>query len=197
MGVTSKSISIIQMVLNRHAVKSVVDLGAQNNYEDHVIRSAPAKYPYMSEWWKARGVHYESIDLNGENGCHVLDLTKPIDLGRRFDLVCDFGTSEHVSKEGYYQCHKNIDSLCEVGGYIIHANPKVGNWPGHGNNYVDQDFYKALAVATNYYLIHLEEWPAMGNTTDGWEVITVLKKNNEFKITKEQWANIHRTTKTR
>lgn len=185
------------MVLARHTVQSVCDLGAQNNYEDHIIRSAPAKYPYMSEWWKGRNVHYESIDLNGENGSHVLDLTEPVDLGKQFDLVCDFGTSEHVKAEGYYQCHKNIDSLCKIGGVIIHANPKVGNWPGHGNNYIDQDFYKALAAAAGYELWHLEEWPAMGNTTDGWEIIAVLKKTNDWNVTKKQWENIHRTTKTK
>lgn len=167
MGYTSKSIEIVNKYLS--GVKSVCDLGAQNNYSQPHL---PA--PYMSEWYKQKGIEYVSIDINGENGSLAFDLSKPIKYDQTFDLVCDFGTGEHV--EGFYHCMKNIDKLCKVGGIIIRENPKTGNWPGHGFNYVDVHFYYDLCEATGYELLHIEEWPAMGNDKDGWNVIAVMRK---------------------
>lgn len=188
MGVTSKSVEIINKVLKLHTVKSVCDLGAQNDYQDHIVRTGPSKYPYFSEWWKAKGVDYISIDLNGENDAKKWDLSKPIKTDRTFDLVCDFGTSEHVQE--YYQCLSTIDQLTKVGGYIIKENPKTGNWPGHGYHYVDQQFYKDLCAKTGYELIHIEEHPAMGNITDGWNVIVIMKKTREGFVSKKDFPNV-------
>lgn len=174
MGYTGKSIEIITEILRTYPIKSVCDLGAQNNYQFHSVRPCP----YMKDWYQARRIEYTSIDFNGENGSLPYDLSKPLPMDNTYDLVCDFGTGEHV-QDDFYQCLKNIDKLCKVGGIIVRENPKTGNWPGHGFNYVDMDFYLDLCKDTGYRLLKLEQHPAVGNITDGWNIIAVMQKLRE------------------
>ena len=180
MGVTQKSFGLITEVIEKYNIKSICDLGAQNDYRDHVIISNPEKYPYISEYWKSIGVNYLSIDLNGENDSVKWNLDYALPTKMTFDLVCDFGTSEHVSD--FRQCLENIHNLTKPGGIVIKENPLTGNWPQHGNNYVDEQFYIELAKLNGYEILKLEKHPAMGNEVDGWNQICVYKKmnNNEF-----------------
>ena len=55
MGYTSHTIQLIEKFVNEEFTSSpfVIDLGAQNNYSQPNL---PA--PYMSEWYKERGVEY-------------------------------------------------------------------------------------------------------------------------------------------
>lgn len=184
MGITSKTISIIEPILSQLEIKSVCDLGDQNDYRDEVIRTNPSVYPYISEWYKSKGIPYECIDLNGNNGAHKWNLDKPLKTKSTFDMVVDAGLSEHC--HNYYQVLANIHKLCKVGGIIIRENPETGSWPGHGNNYITEQFYRELCEVTEYQLLHLERWPAMGNYTDGWNIIAVMQKTKEDFITKEQ-----------
>lgn len=181
MGYTSKTISLITPLLSK--VKSVCDLGAQNNYAQPQL---PA--PYISDWYKSKNIDYLSIDLNGENGSEKWDLSEPVPTDRQFDLVVDAGTGEHV--KDFYQCLKNLDSLCKVGGIIYRENPMTGNWPGHGFHYVDSAFYSRLAEKTGYEILHIEEHPAMGNITDGWNVIAIIKKTKEGFVLQNDFPDV-------
>ena len=179
MGYTSKSIGIVQQYLRE--IKSVCDLGAQNNYS-----GAANPAPYISEWYKEKGItDYIAIDLNGENDSKKWDLSEPVKTSKQYDLVADFGTSEHV--KDLYGCMANVNKLCKIGGLMIHENPKVGNWPLHGFHYRDKDFYYQLAEANGYQLELLEEHPAMGNTTDGWNVIAVMRKTKDGFIARHEF----------
>lgn len=128
------------------------------------------------------------------------------------DLVTDFGTSEHVVQmdnytsvafhEGYinsiypdgvkdielgfYNCWLNKHNLLSIGGAMINVNPKTGHWPGHGYSYYTQEFYKELCKITGYKILLLEEHAAMGNVTDGVNVVCILEKtSDEFPSFKE------------
>lgn len=185
MGYTNKTIDIIEPLLQQFNIKSVCDLGAQNDY------SKDYKKPvYISEWYKSKGIEYVSIDLNGENDALTMDLSEPLKLKRQFDMVVDAGTSEHV--KGYYQCLLNIHNLTKTNGIIVRENPKTGNWPKHGYNYVDINFYKDLSVlGSAYEILHLEEHPACWNITDGWNIIAVLKKvRKEFVSELPKYYNV-------
>lgn len=178
MGVTTLSIKTIQDVVDMYQTKSVCDLGAQNDYRDEVIRSGRKPVPYISEWYKARGIDYKSIDLSGENGSEMIDLSQVIGQSfGQFDLVGDFGTSEHVMD--YYTCNLNIHNLCKKGGIMIREVPLKGNWPAHGIHYVDEEFFIALAYANDYEVLDLLKRAAMGNTTDGWNVVAVMRKTKD------------------
>ena len=165
-------------------IKSVCDLGAQNNFAQPLLPT-----PYMSEWYKGKGItDYISIDLNGENDSKKWDLSQPVKTNKQFDLVADFGTSEHV--KDLYQCFANVNKLCNVGGIMIHENPKTGSWPKHGFHYRDMKFYVDLAEAAGYALVQLEEHPACWNTADGWNIIAVMEKKKEGFIKREQFPYV-------
>lgn len=184
MGVTQKSIQLIEEVLKTNKVQGICDLGAQNDYRDIVIKINPVKYPYISEWWENKGVQYLSIDLNGENGAVKWDLDKPLPTQMKFDLVCDFGTGEHT--RNFESCMTNIHNLVKLGGVVIRENPLVDNWPAHGFNYVDANFYQELAELNGYEILKLETHAAMGNIIDGWNQICVYRKTKDapFKMAK-------------
>lgn len=174
MGLTQHSIELMFPYLKTDI--SVLELGAQNLYGDY-------KYgAYASEYYQERfNASYKCIDLNGENEALKIDLSQPVHLDQLFDVITDFGTSEHVGRtpldwKAIYNCWKTKHILCVTGGYIISENPKTGNWPGHGFNYYTQEFYKELAEAMGYELKEIGEHAAMGNTTDGWNVYSVLRK---------------------
>lgn len=179
MGYTNKSFEIINKILSENEILSVIELGAQNNFNQPYL---PA--PYVSEWYIWSGIDYTAIDLNGENDSKKWDLSNPIKTNRKYDMVTDFGTSEHVSN--YFQCLANMHKLCRVGGIIVHENPKTGNWPKHGYNYVDMQFYREFAAITGYDLLHIEEHPACMNTTDGWNIIAVMRKTKDAFIDEDQ-----------
>jgi hypothetical protein len=181
MGITSKTEALIINALETLDSDpqriTVAELGAQNLYR--------GQYDYNEErgaWAYADVLYlteqdvkeYMPIDLNGENGAKKWDLSKPLKTTKTFSLVTDFGTSEHV--DDYYQCFANIHQLCKVGGIMLHENPKTGNWPQHGKNYVTTEFYQDLAVKAGYEILDLGEHPAMGNTVDGWNIFAVLRK---------------------
>lgn len=208
MGVTSFSIGILSGLIQGRNIKSVVELGAQNRYEDGKL---PA--PYMKEWYEAKRIDYTSIDLNGEAGAFVVDLSLPFHWESGYgtelptegyrgiflkpvDMVTDFGTSEHISAgnifdwEKIYNCWGNKHNLCKNGGIIFSENPKTGNWPGHGAYFYTKEFYVALSSLADYTIISLGDHPAMGNYNDGWEIYCILVKNSDRFPTLEEFKTL-------
>lgn len=110
MGYTKFTCDLIERYLN--GVKSVVDLGSQNDY-----RTVSEKPPFVSEWYKEKGVEYSCIDLAGDNGALKFDLSNYFQWSKKtsnkgdfgeyeemlFDLVADVGTSEHIVAADHYQ----------------------------------------------------------------------------------------------
>ena len=97
--------------------------------------------------FEKHGWDHVSIDLNGLGGALPLDLTQPIDvkaIGGPFDVVTNFGTSEHV--EGQLPCWRNIFELCRVGGHIVCCTPAPAKWPNHGKYYPSVEWYHQLGV---------------------------------------------------
>ncbi len=183
MGYTQFTKDKIELITERFEVNSVIDLGAQNDFAQPKL---PA--PYISEWYDKKGIAYTCIDLNGENGACVIDLSEPVEgIWNSYGLVVDAGTSEHVGDDGkftweaIYNCWVTKHTLLDMGGIMYSENPKTGNWPGHGFNYYTQDFYNKLAEISGYELLDLGEHPACNNITDGWNVFCTMRKvSNHF-----------------
>jgi hypothetical protein len=189
MGYSGFTKQIINTVIKSYDPKTVIDLGAQQNYDQPNL---PA--PYIDSWYKDMGIMYMAIDLSEENGSVSLNLaTDPTPDIPKVDLVVDAGTSEHVEIDGafswpaIYNCWKIKHELLAEGGIMVSENPKTGNWPGHGYNYVTKEFYRRLEAATDYHIILLDEHPAMGNDTDGWNVMCVMQKKSERFPTMEEF----------
>ncbi len=139
-------------------------------------------FEIAKQYFESLGIRHISIDLNGEDGALVLDLSKPIqneELLGRFDVVTNFGTSEHV--ENQYHCFQNMHDFTKKGGLCIHAIPKIGHWKDHCEYYYDPSFFKKLAQLCDYSIVKeaiLSESP----DTDTELVCAALikRENSEF-----------------
>lgn len=184
MGITGFSLDLLNKHnLTRSGLK-VLELGCQNLYNNE--NYGEVSNPYF----KAKGQDIDSIDLEGCNDSSIVNLDNPIDKDyiNKYDVVTNFGTSEHC--EDLYQTFKNIYDACRVGGIIVNENPKTGNWPGHGNHYLTTLFYKQYAQDMGLVIVDIGEHAAMGNKNDGWNVFCVLKKSNKVKfVSRETFEN--------
>lgn len=184
-------------VLNQHigligglAGCKMMELGDQQMYCHPNIPEASA----AKSWFQRMGVDHTSIDTNGELGALPLNLSKAIERAEfdgAFDVVTDFGTSEHVGPTiaDLYQCRANCHRWCRVGGLMFFDNPKTGHWPKHGYHYFTVAHYQKIAEACGYKIVQLFEHPTLGNTVDGWQVYAVLMKQADAPfISEEQFA---------
>jgi len=123
-----------ERLLDPLVCKTMLELGNKRNqkgaFKDH---------------FTAIGLKHVSVDLNGEDGALALDLMHPLGLGR-FDIVTNFGTSEHV--EDQEPCWRNIVEHAE--GLIVSTTPLPGDWTRHGRWYPVPGFYKALAALNGF-----------------------------------------------
>lgn len=91
-----------------------------------------------------------SIDFHGTPKALKLDLNGPIDLGRRFGVVLNLGTAEHVFNIA--QVFKTVHELTLPGGLMMHGLP-LGGWLDHGFYNVNPTLYWDLAAANDYRVL--------------------------------------------
>lgn len=109
----------------------------------------PAKILY--EWLGIK--EYESIDANGDFGAHAFDLNKDLrkeyNYRKKFDLVTNHGTTEHVFDQ--HMCFKTVHELAKKGGFMLHAAPLIYlSGINHAFYYVGPAFYRDLSAANDY-----------------------------------------------
>ncbi len=94
---------------------------------------------------------YTAIDLLPPNDYRLQqDLNLPFDLGTRFDVRINNGTSEHVFNQA--NCYKAIHDHTVAGGVMIHWTPCLG-WVDHGFYNVQPGFFFDLATANGYQVV--------------------------------------------
>jgi hypothetical protein len=184
MGYIQSTLQAVDTLVKLKGVKTVADLGDQINYV-----SPRQPHPYMSDWYKENGVEYISIDVNGKNDSKTWDMGDTIKTNKKFDLVVDAGFGEHV--KNLYQCFANIHKLTKVGGYMLHENPRKGNWPEHGFHYFTEDFYIELESLTGYKIIELNNTVAAHNYESGNNVFCLMQKLSEDFIEREQFPKTY------
>lgn len=169
---------------------SMIELGAQELYctgmEDYVrdvIRSfserdsaikpaelytpaelqAIADRALMGKLMTACGFSYCALDIFEAENTIVFDLNVQSpgkDLAARFDLVTNFGTTEHLINQ--YQAFKTMHELAKPGGLIYHDLPLSG-YHEHGYFSYNPLFFRQLALANDYNVI-LERYSNGGTT---------------------------------
>jgi hypothetical protein len=180
MGISARIWPALLRTLEEHAPPlrgcRMLELGNQEfcpPLDRHLgTRSAKAYFASL-------GVHHTSIDITAGDGALPLDLSRAIDeasLLGAFDVVTNFGTSEHV--EPQYDCWRNIHRFTRAGGVMIHEVPEVGHWPGHCRIYYTPAFFRALAAANTYQLLDLRavNYPDPRN---GHLLYAVLRKGDD------------------
>ncbi len=107
-------------------------------------------------WFRAAKIFYKaffdyselvSVDLQGSAEGLKLDLNEPIKLKRKFDIVMNIGTAEHVFNT--YQFFKTVHEYTVPGGFMLHELPSVG-WVDHGFYNFQPTFFFDLAAANGY-----------------------------------------------
>jgi SAM-dependent methyltransferase len=130
---------------------------------------------YFKGFYEVR--EHISFDLNGLDGALPLDLGQRI-LGydKHFDIVTDFGTSEHVYDQ--YWAFKNVYEFLKFGGIALHALPLKPYWPKHGNYSYDADFFFDLAQNFGYEIIFNGTIFIQHNGSKGLATAILKKKSN-------------------
>ena len=125
---------------------------AKSTKKSFIKRLLLPKYRQLSAKmiYKALGVkEYKCIDINGELDSINLDLNKEHKFKKQYDLVTNFGTTEHIFNQ--YTCFKNIHNLTKVKGHMIHGVPSFVH-KGHGFYKYDEVLFRDLAKANGYLI---------------------------------------------
>ena len=170
-GPATSALSILHQHGELDGLNSVIEIGAQDLNESHIsfVLDFPHSVPKTTraltndEKLTAKGMlpqrmyqkigitQYESIDTNGHNNAHVFDMNKDLaqDYGyqEKFDLVTNFGTTEHICNQA--QIFKNIHDLCNVNGIMIGIVPFQGA-VDHGFFNYQPLFFEHIALANDY-----------------------------------------------
>ena len=166
MGIGYQAFAIFDEILNKKLLKkceSVLETGSQSliyqerakdllqKHEKKIINSnLDAKNFYFQIGFK----NYKSIDADGGFGAIPYDLNQNLrekyNFNEQFDLVTNFGTSEHVFNQKVF--FENVHNLTSRNGYMLHILPFEGHI-NHGYfNYNPVLFYE-LAIFNNYEII--------------------------------------------
>jgi hypothetical protein len=112
-----------------------------------------AKAPLARDLYRWLGFDYAAVDINDAPGNIPLDLNfdrAPRRLRRRFQLVTNFGTTEHIVNQ--LNAFNVIHDLTAVGGIMLHALPGDGQLD-HGMFNYKFKFFWMLARSNDYEFI--------------------------------------------
>lgn len=141
-------------------LRSVVDTARKmsvpiTDSDAHALHQANADH--VDPFAKARAFYrhllgvnyYETIDLHGTKAARRINLNRPFDPERQFDVVLNFGTTEHVFNQ--FEAFNTIHKLCAVGGFMVHGLPLSGGREHGFFNYHTTTFFD-LCAANGYAL---------------------------------------------
>lgn len=128
---------------------TVLDLGVQTFREGD---RAGLSVDGTTSYYRSLGfVEHESIDVNGQAGCLVMDLNESIrsvyGYTKTFSLVTNCGTSEHIFDQRAFM--ENVHDLADIGGLMVHAVPFL-NYINHGFYNYHPGCFLDLAAANRY-----------------------------------------------
>lgn len=108
---------------------------------------------FLSELLDPTSVAYDAIDVVSARCAHKFDLNAhTLARAKRgaFDLVVNFGTTEHVVNQ--FNALRVIHDAAAVGGYMFHQVPSTG-YINHGYFTYDALLFRELAAANGYDLL--------------------------------------------
>ncbi len=144
---TSKD--IIQKIVSHRIDKEHLNISLNNIFDGNdEPKSGFQKYFYQLFGFE----NYYSLDLNDSRADFTFDLNTPVNIKKKFDVITNFGTSEHIFNIGSF--YKNIHHLLNVNGIALHINPSYGDI-NHGFFNIHPNVYSSLIKANAYEQISL------------------------------------------
>jgi hypothetical protein len=134
------------------------------------------------EYFTNLGYDHTSVDLNGNRGSLIKDLTKSTDFEEwtsYFDILTNSGTTEHVEPfDNQYDCFKILHDCVKIGGLMIHLIPDIepldqGHFANHCNYYYSEKFFNDLALNCNYTILE-------NTIMDNLRCAVLIKNSNNF-----------------
>jgi SAM-dependent methyltransferase len=110
---------------------------------------------YVSEVFAETTIRYQALDIFEAPATRILDLNfehLPRALTGRFDLVLNFGTTEHLF--GQYNAFRVMHDALKVGGYFYHQVPTTG-FLNQGYFTYHPRVFGDLAAANGYRIVEL------------------------------------------
>jgi hypothetical protein len=135
-------------------------------------------YSYMGELYKLAGFDYVSLDVQDAPFVRKFDLNVdrvPDDLRGRFDLVLNFGTSEHVMNQ--YNVFEVIHDLMKPGG-LTYSMFLINGFGPHGLLRYSSQFVDALASTNDYEMLFRETHRGPPGSIDECEWIVFRKSGS-------------------
>src|SRR5688572_9412418 len=194
MGIRNETIGLVHLaaeLLGGYEGLTMCELGNQQ-MRDAGNRSA-------KRYFQTLGVDHLSIDTNEKDGALAYDLGAELPSLGEFDIVTNYGTSEHIPDQ--YQVFRNIHELTRVGGMMVHCIPYFPDWPDHGLHGYSKDFLWRLAQA-NEYRVHEDKLIMRHLKVDHERLLVsgVLEKIKADFISREEFeqiSGIHEYTRAR
>ncbi len=162
MGIDQITQNWILELEKRHKIltnsNSIADLGPQDissdlgdSEPDRTGRLVDSRNLY-SKWGLKE---YKSFDLF-DSRAEIVDLSTDLKRTDTWDIVTNFGTSEHVFNQFAFM--KNCHDLTKTGGISLHAVP-VSSGMDHGFFNYHPTFFRSLAIANNYEILDFRYIP--------------------------------------
>jgi hypothetical protein len=159
MGICEYQLAYVEEQALPHVVgKRMLELG------DQVLNPGLAKRTGVrtgKQLYEMRGWDHVSMDLNGMHGAVVADLTtKHREFNRRFDIITNHGTSEHIRDQ--YSLFGNLHAWGDIGCVYVHVVPLCPEehvailgrpFPEHGFWEYGGEFWRRLCKACHYTLL--------------------------------------------
>ena len=187
MGIDRITMNWILELEQNHGIltnsKSIADLGPQDlspdlgDWEPDRTAGLVDSRDLYSKWGLKDYIAFDLFDSRAE----IVDLS--IDLKRTdcWDIVTNFGTSEHVFNQFAFM--KNCHDLTKPGGISLHALP-VASGMDHGFFNYHPTFFRSLAIANNYEILDFRYVPFAPKQSQSQRHVykyTTLSKSYEFK----------------
>lgn len=162
MGIDRITMNWILELERNHGIltnaKSIADLGPQDLSSD-LRFSEPDRTAGLvdsrdlySKWGLKDYIAFDLFDSRAE----IVDLSIDLKRSDSWDIVTNFGTSEHVFNQFAFM--KNCHDLTKPGGISLHALP-VASGMDHGFFNYHPTFFRSLAIANDYEILDFRYVP--------------------------------------
>jgi hypothetical protein len=119
--------------------------------------------PILKYFFEFLGFKHVSVDYNGRDGAHNLDVRQDITgtITDRFDVLTNLGFTEHVGEYGsatelmtaQYAAFKNLHDLGKCGALYYHVVPFTRHWYKHGVCDYSLEFFAELCRRCGYEVV--------------------------------------------